>query len=105
MSFDDNDVPLSVLGKSLKCGKDDEFGKIVNQKIGNTDVTLYLTCPQCGNKWSNTYNFGQFIRMANMALIDKPQLIEFQKKMVVNKGKYIKLDEGLEGAYYVEPKA
>ena len=99
-----SEIPLSELGNSLRCPKDKEFGTIVRQDIQNNSVTLYFECTKCGNKFRNSYSHPQYQRMASMGLIDKPQIINYQKQLMIRNGEYVQIDGGMDGAFVITKK-
>jgi hypothetical protein len=98
------EMSLAQLGDSLRCPKDKEFAKVVRQDVDAKRVTMYFECPYCSNKFRNVYTTEQYERMAEMALIDPPEIIDYQRKMVIATAQLPRFDKGLQGAYYVEPK-
>jgi hypothetical protein len=92
-------LPLSELGKSLKCPKcPKEWGEIFNFKLSDRTVELNFRCKKCGVGFQRTYSINQFIRMAEAGLIEpKTWIVDFQKKTIIQKGQFIKIADGIDG--------
>jgi hypothetical protein len=94
-------MSIAQLGNSLRCKNDQEFGKITRLEVKDQTVILNLECPKCRENFSNSYSVDDFISMANMSLIDDPDIVDFQKKMIISTGKFFQMDNGMVGSYYV----
>jgi Zn finger protein HypA/HybF involved in hydrogenase expression len=92
---------MSELGNSLRCPKCKEFGKIKFQAVTPKDVTDNFECPKCHTKYQRTYSINQFVRMADAGLIDPPDIKDFQRKAMIALGEYIRIDGGLDGAFFI----
>ncbi|MBD3351624.1 MAG: hypothetical protein GF364_09075 [Candidatus Lokiarchaeota archaeon] len=99
-------VSIAELGNSLRCPEDDcdKFGKIMKMKVSEKKVTIELVCEQHLKKYMRKYSINQFARLCNSALIDDEWVIAFQKHIMVQKGQFIKLRNGLDGAFYTKNK-
>jgi len=99
-------MPVSIveLGNSLRCPKSDcgEFGRVLKMKVTNDKVTLDMVCDKHQKKYTRVYSINQFVRMIDNALIDKEWIITFQKHMMLLRGEFIKLPNGLDGAYFTK---
>jgi hypothetical protein len=94
-------VPMSELGNSLRCPKCKEFGKITFQEVSAKEVKDSFKCGKCATKYQRTYSINQFIRMVEAGLIDPPEIRDFQKKAMIAIGRYIPLEGGMEGVFYI----
>jgi len=94
-------VSIAELGNSLRCPEKGcgAFGKTVRQKVTKENITIDFVCDKHGKKYSRKYSINQFIRMAENILIDKEWIVDFQRKMIILTGQFIKINKGLEGAY------
>jgi hypothetical protein len=97
-------VSIAELGNSLRCPEKGcgAFGKIVRQKVTKENITIDFVCDKHSKKYSRKYSVNQFIRMAENILIDKEWIVDFQRKMIILTGQYIKIAKGLEGAYFTK---
>lgn len=101
-------MPVSIvkLGNSLRCPEKDcdDFGRIIKMKVSDEKVKLELVCDKHQKNYKRIYSLNQFVRMADSALIDEPWITNFQKHMMIVKGQFVKIRDGMEGAYYVKNK-
>jgi len=92
-------VPLSELGKSLKCPKcPKEWGEISDLKVTDKNVEMQFKCKKCGVAFSRIYSINQYIRMAEAGLIEpKSWITDFQRKFLIKKGQFVKIPDGIDG--------
>ncbi|MCP4760566.1 MAG: hypothetical protein GY870_02220 [archaeon] len=97
-------VSIAELGNSLRCPKDgcDIFGKILKLVNVNDNVTLEMVCDTHQKKYKQKYSINQFVRMAESALIDDEWIIDFQKKALIQLGRFIQIKNGMEGTFVVK---
>ena len=55
-------------------------------------------------KYARKFSINQFIRLSQAGLIDKEWIIDFQKKIMINTGQFVKIDGGMEGSYFAKNK-
>lgn len=97
-------VSIAKLGNSLRCPQEDcdKFGRIITMKVSGEKVKLELVCDKHQTTYKRIYSLNQFVRMADSALIDEPWVKDFQKHMMIVKGQFVKIRDGMEGAYFVK---
>ncbi|MGV9198248.1 MAG: hypothetical protein ACOC44_03640 [Promethearchaeia archaeon] len=95
---------VKELGNTQKCPKCDDYGKMIALKVSKKDVIAKYLCSDCMENFEEKYSIEEFVKMGNMYLLDEKWIKDFQRKYMIAAGKFIQIEDGLDGAYFSKNK-
>jgi len=99
------DRGIKELGDTQKCPKCKEFGVMVALKVSSKKVKALYLCETCMRNFAADYTVDEFIHMAKSFLVDEKWIKDFQRKYVISSGEFVKIKDGLDGAYFSQNKS
>lgn len=95
---------VKELGNTQKCPKCGEYAKMIGLRVSKKDVKAKYLCSDCMKNFEQKYTIEEFTKMGNMYLLDEKWIKDFQRKYMIASGKFIQIDDGLDGAFFSKNK-